>query len=256
MDAMIFAAGLGTRLKPLTDSRPKALVEVGGVPMLERVAGRLTAAGADHLVINAHHFAPQIAEFVSERNGFGVRSDISFETELLETGGGVLHAEPYLAGRPFIIHNVDVLSDLDIKRFAAEAISHPGDLCTLVVSKRNSSRQLLFDRDMRLVGRLDLRDGHVDSPFGEIDPSQYEQYAFAGIHFVSESVFAIMRSLGFGGRFPIFDFYLRAAADHTIRGYVQDGFRMMDMGKIETLEQAGPFAAELEKERFCDCAKK
>ena len=255
MNAMIFAAGLGTRLKPLTDSRPKALVEVGGVVMLERVAGRLIAAGADHLVINAHHFASQIEDFVAARDGFGVRTDISLETELLETGGGVLNAERFLSGGgPFVIHNVDVLSNLDIRRFAGSL--KDGDMCTLAVSKRKSSRQLLFDRDMRLVGRVDLRDGRVDSPYGEIDPSRFDTYAFAGIHLASDRIFELMRTMGFCGRFPIFDFYLRAAADHAIRGYVQEGFRMMDMGKAEVLEEAAAFAAELEDGRFCECAKK
>lgn len=251
MKAMIFAAGLGTRLKPLTDSIPKALVQIDGVPMLERIARRLVDAGASRLVINAHHFADKVVDFVVERQGFGVHTDVSLEAGLLETGGGVLNAERFLSGDGnFLIHNVDVLSNLDIRTFASSA--REGALSTLAVSRRESSRHLLFDEDLRLVGRIDHRTGVVESPFGDIDPSRYTALAFGGIHLMSGKAFELMRSLGFEGRFPIMDFYLKAAASHPIYAYLQDGFRMMDMGKAESLPQAEAFARELDGHAFCE----
>jgi len=247
MKAMIFAAGLGTRLKPLTDTMPKALVPVDGIPLLKRVAMRLLASGVDSLVINTHHFAEQIERYVAAEQGFGTRVSLSREDgTLLETGGGVLHARPYLEGdAPFLAHNVDILSNLDLPRFLSQA---PGDaLATLVVSERPTSRYLLFDGQMRLVGWTDLRTGEVRSPIPGLDVSRCQRFAFAGIHLMSGSIFSVMDALGFQGRFPIIPFYLAAAAQYPIYGYVPEGFRMLDVGKLSSLEEAAVFARELER---------
>ena len=257
MKAMIFAAGLGTRLRPLTDTMPKALVPVDGVPLLGRVAGRLLDAGVDELVVNTHHFADQIAAYVAAEKGFGVPVHLSPEPEqLLETGGGILHARRFLeGGGPFLVHNVDILSNLDLRRFVAEA--RPEALATLVVSDRKTSRYFLFDEGMRLVGWTDLRTGEVRSPFPGLDPGRCRRLAFAGIHLVSDRIFSVMDAYGLEGRFSIVDFYLRAAADHPLYGYVPEDFRMLDVGKLDSLEAAAALVRELGAgASFCDSAEK
>ena len=245
MKAMIFAAGLGTRLRPLTDTMPKALVPVAGEPLLAHVARKLIRAGADSLVINTHHFAGQIERYIREVRGFGVEVRLSPETDgLLETGGGVLHARPFLEGSGhFLVHNVDILSNLDIPRFLAQ--TRADALSALVVSERKTSRYLLFDDGMRLVGWTDLRSGEVRSPFPGLDPVQCHAYAFAGIHCLSDQVFSVMDREGFTGRFSIIDFYLAVAARYPIYGYVPEGFRMLDVGKAASLEAAEGFVREL-----------
>ena len=241
---MIFAAGLGTRLKPLTDTMPKALVPVGGVPLLKHVADRILAAGIPEIVVNTHHFAEQIERYVAGEPAFAGRVRLSPEPDrLLETGGGLLHARPFLEGSGrILVHNVDILSNLDIPLLAQSA---PEDaLATLVVSDRPTSRYLLFDGGMRLTGWTDVRSGEVRSPFPGLDPSRCRRLAFSGIHLVSDRIFDAMDACGFGGRFSIIDFYLRAAADHPVYGYVPEGFRMLDVGKTDSLEQAERFLRE------------
>ena len=250
---MIFAAGLGTRLRPLTDTMPKALVPVAGMPLLKHVATRILDAGVQEIVVNTHHFADQIAGFVAADPVLRTRIRLSPEPELLlETGGGILHARPLLADcGAFLVHNVDILSNLDLRRFVSQA--RPDALATLVVSERATSRYLLFDDGLRLVGWTDVRTGEVRSPFPALDPARCRPLAFAGIHLVSDRIFGVMEDLGFAGRFSIIDFYLRAAAEHPIYGYVPEGFRMLDVGKAETLEQAEAFVDRL---GFCDSGEK
>ena len=250
---MIFAAGLGTRLRPLTDTMPKALVPVAGVPLLKRVASRILDAGVRDIVVNTHHFADQIADYVALDPVLRSCVRLSPEPEqLLETGGGILHARPLLEGcGSFLVHNVDILSNLDLRRIIAQA--RPDALATLVVSERATSRYLLFDDGLRLIGWTDVRTGEVRSPFPALDPSHCRPLAFAGIHCVSDRIFGVMEALGFAGRFSIIDFYLRAAAEHPIYGYVPEGFRMLDVGKAETLEQAEAF---VEGPVFCDSGEK
>ncbi|MBR1576709.1 MAG: nucleotidyltransferase family protein [Bacteroidales bacterium] len=251
MKGMIFAAGLGTRLKPLTDTMPKALVPVDDVPLLKIVASRLKEAGIDPLIINTHHFADQIADYVRQEQGFGARVLLSPEPEqLLETGGGILHARPFLEGAPFLAHNVDILSNLDLRTFIAQA--RPDALSTLVVSERETNRYLLFGPDLRLVGWTDLRTGEVRSPFQNLDPKRCRKFAFAGIHLLSGRVFSVMDDFGFQGRFSIIDFYLKVAADHPVYGFVPDGFRMLDVGKPGSLEQAHVFANPTKSTYICN----
>lgn len=257
MKAMIFAAGLGTRLRPLTDTMPKALVPVDGVPLLRRVATRLIDAGVSELVINTHHFAEQIASYVAAGQGFGVPVHLSPEPEqLLETGGGILHARRFLeGGGPFLVHNVDILSNLDLRRFIAEA--RPEALATLVVSPRKTSRYFLFDEGTRLVGWTDLRTGEVRTPFPGLDPGRCRALAFAGIHLVSDRIFSVMDAYGMEGRFSIVDFYLRAAAEHPIYGYVPDGLRIVDVGKLDSLEAAAALVRGLgDGAGLCDSGEK
>lgn len=231
---MLLAAGLGTRLRPLTDRIPKALVPVGGVPVLERVARRLIDAGADRLVINLHHLGEQIREYVRSRDAFGVEVLFSPEEERpLETGGGLLRAAPLLRGdAPFFLHNADILSDLPLRTmYAAHEAS--GALATLAVMERPSARQLLFD-ERGLVGRTDQRKDlrlEARSPVGEV-----RSLAFGGVHVISPR---LLERIEERGAFSILDPYLRLAGEgERILPFRIDGCRWTDIGKPEELERA------------------
>lgn len=237
MKAMIFAAGLGTRLRPITDTLPKALVPVCGEPLLGHVIRKLVAAGADDLTVNVHHFPDQIIEWLGARD-FGVPVHISDERkQLLETGGAIRHARPLLDGtEPFLIHNVDILSDIDLR--ALMAASPAEAVATLLVSDRKTRRYLLFDPDsMRLKGWTDIATGEVRSPFPSLDPSRCRRLAFSGIHYLSPAVFPLMEA--WPERFPIMDFYLKVCRDYPIYGVAAPaGSTLVDVGKIETLADA------------------
>ncbi len=237
MKALIFAAGLGTRLRPITDTMPKALVPVGGVPMLERVLCRLRDAGIDSFVVNVHHFAEQVETFLSEHD-FGVDVAVSREErEPLETGGGIKHAAPLLAsdeGR-FLVHNADILSDLDIKWFLSQDASE--NLATLLLVDAPADRYLLFDEQMRLAGWTNVRTGEVKSPYlPDFDPAAYRRYSFCGIHVVSEAVFEKMAA--WPEKFSIIDFYLSECATGLIRGVVARDLHLIDIGSPEKLAEA------------------
>lgn len=239
MKAMVFAAGLGTRLKPITDTMPKALVPVCGKPLLGHVLSKLRRAGYDEVVVNVHHFHEQIREYL-ESNDFGLRIYISDESDLLrETGGGIKHAEPFLCGpssSPFLVHNVDIISDLDLGWFRKQM---PGDaLATLLVSERETRRYLLFDDSMRLVGWTNIATGEVRSPYSSLRPENCRRYAFAGIHNISPAIFSVFEEYGCPDRFPVIDFYLEACSRHPIYGVVPDELTIVDVGKADTLAQA------------------
>jgi len=245
MKAMIFAAGLGTRLKPITDTLPKALVPVGGEPLLYHVITKLKAAGYTELVINVHHFADQIREYLATHD-FGLPISISDETsELLETGGGIAHAKDLImpTGEPFLIHNVDILSNLDIPWFRSQ--TRPEAVSTLLVSERETSRYLLFDGEMRLVGWTNVTTGEVRSPYPDLNPDHYHKLAFAGIHNLSPAIFDAFEQAGFTGRFPIMDFYIRECANYPIYGVSAPGLRLLDVGKVDSLAQAEELLASL-----------
>ena len=246
MKCLIFAAGLGTRLKPLTDTMPKALVPVGGMPLIEHVTRKLKAAGVDEAVVNVHHFADMVQQWAEGQEIMEMR--VSDERRLLlETGGGVLHARPYLDGcGKFLIHNVDILSDLDIRWF--DSCVKEEALATLLVSERKTSRYLLFDPDtMRLVGWTNINTGEVKSPYPELDPSKCLKLAFSGIHIMSDKVFEVLDSYARGKdlyaesdtpRFPIMDFYLSVCADYKIYGVKAEALHLVDVGKLDTIEVA------------------
>ena len=238
MKALIFAAGLGTRLRPLTDTMPKALVPVAGVPMLQRVLCKLRDAGLGPFVVNVHHFAAQIEAFLAAHDNFGAEVAVSREAaEPLETGGGIRHAAPLLAspeGR-FLVHNVDILSDLDIRWFLSQ--DDPSSLATLLLIDAPADRYLLFDDDMRLVGWTNVRTGEVKSPYlPDFDPARYHRYSFCGIHIVSDAVFERMAS--WPDKFSIIDFYLSECAAGTIRGVLAPDLRLIDIGSPAKLEEA------------------
>lgn len=236
---MIFAAGLGTRLKPITDTRPKALVEIGGRTLLEGVIAKLKEAGAGEIVVNVHHFAQMIIDYLKVHNNFGMDIRISDESqELLDTGGGIKHAIPlFNKEEQVLIHNVDIMSNVDLAKFYD---SNTQAAATLLVSKRTTSRYLLFDEEMRLRGWTNVKTGEVKSPLGHIDPSKYRKYAFSGIHLFSPTLFPLMDA--FPSKFGIIDFYLYACAKADIRGVVRPDLRLLDVGKLDSLAQAEKFA--------------
>ena len=243
MKALVFAAGLGTRLKPLTDTMPKALVPVAGEALLSRVMRKLVAAGYDDIVINVHHFADQIRDYVAAHENFGVKVSFSDETDLLrETGGGIRHAAPLLAGdEPFLVHNVDILSNLDLAWFRAQ--HQPGDLSTILVSDRPTQRYFLFDEEGLLVGWTNLATGEVRSPYSGIDPDCCTRLAFAGIHCISSAIFPLMRD--WPEKFGIVDFYLSACRQHAIRAAVMPGLVLHDVGKTAELAELSRIVEKL-----------
>ena len=219
MEGFILAAGLGTRLRPLTNDRPKALVEVGGMTLLERTIRRLESAGINHIVINVHHFADKVIDFVNTHT-WQARTDISDERDLLlDTGGGLKHAAPLFSGRDnILIHNVDILSDLDLQAVERHHRSE-GNLVTLCVSRRKTKRLLAFDERGLLVGRAD------------------EGLAFSGISIVSPELFALLPEAD--RPYPVIDEYIRLSqAGHRIGAYLHDPAHWLDVGKPETLKQA------------------
>ncbi|MBR3951512.1 MAG: nucleotidyltransferase family protein [Bacteroidaceae bacterium] len=240
MKAMIFAAGLGTRLRPLTDTMPKALVPIDGKPLLHHLLHKLQHAGCSHVVINVHHHAQQIIEYV-ERHDYGMRIAISDESNmLLDTGGGLRKAGSLLEGdEPILVHNVDILSNIDFDTLLQS--HHPDNLATVVVSQRNTSRYLLFDKEMRMRGWTNINSGDV-KPQG-LDTTPLQQTAFAGIHIVSPRIFEQMRNMP--DKFSIIDFYLQAMSEHRIMGYIPQDFTMLDVGKIDSLAPAEEFVKSL-----------
>jgi len=241
--AMIFAAGLGTRLKPLTDTMPKALVPVGGQPLLWHVIMKLKTAGFERIVVNVHHFAQQIIDYLQANRNFGLDIRISDErSRLLETGGGIKKALPLFDQQsPILIHNVDILSNLDLAGDLLSSECPPDAL--LVVSQRQTKRYLLFDDEQLLDGWTNVETGEVKSPYPGLDPSGLRQLAFSGIHVIWPMVFPLFQEMP--ERFSIIDFYLKFCHQYAFIGHEQKDLRLLDVGKLDTLEQAETFIKQL-----------
>lgn len=243
---MIFAAGLGTRLKPLTDKMPKALVPVGGRPLVDIVVSRLLATGIyNRFVINVHHFPQQIIDYIGTRD-YAPMVSFSDETEqLLETGGGLKKAAPlFSTDEPILIHNVDILDNVDYEWFSRQHLDDED--AVLLVSRRKTKRYLLFDNSMRLVGWKNVETGEIKSPYEYVRRtglSQYgepfNEYAFSGIHSFSPRLFPLMER--FPDRFGIIDFYLSVCHRSRIVGCVKDDLRLLDVGKLDSLQEAENF---------------
>ena len=238
---MIFAAGLGTRLRPLTDTMPKALVPVGDEPLLCHVARRLYDAGFGRAVVNVHHFPDQIFHYLHTQPVEGMEFLVSDERDmLLETGGGLRKAAPLFdADSPVLVHNVDIFSNADLRSLYDGAT----DDATLLVSQRQTSRYLLFDDDMRLMGWTNVQTGEVRSVYNDLDPERCQRLAFSGIHVLAPSMLRLMQS--WPQRFSIIDFYLAVCDKMVVRGAVQPGLRLLDVGKVNSLAQAEEFANSL-----------
>ena len=269
--AMILAAGLGTRLKPLTDTMPKALVPVGGMPLIDRTVTRLQGFGYDSFVVNIHHFAEDIRRHVAMQD-YSPYVQFSDESDLLlETGGGLKKAAPLFADdAPILIHNVDILDNVDYDWFSRQHLEQED--AVLLVSKRKTKRYLLFDNAMRLMGWINKETGEVKSPYPWLreaeltiddslqvipltNPEQSSPtrslsdllpltsklfaFAFSGIHSFSPRLFSLMDR--FPDRFPIIDFYLSVCHRARIVGLVKDDLRLLDVGKLDSLQEAETF---------------
>ena len=239
---MILAAGLGTRLKPLTDTMPKALVPVGGKPLLEWNIRKLQAQGYDRFVVNIHHFAQQIVDYVKEQD-YAPLVRFSDETsELLETGGGLKKAQDlFVEEAPILIHNVDILDNVNYDWFARQ--HQPDEDAVLLVSQRQTKRYLLFDNAMHLMGWKNIETGEIKSPYEYVRRTGLSQhgeplnmFAFSGIHSFSPRLFPLMDR--FPDRFGIIDFYLSVCHRSHIVGLVKPDLHVLDVGKLDSLEQA------------------
>lgn len=233
MKAMIFAAGLGTRLKPFTDHAPKALAEVNGRSLLEHNVRYLQRVGIYEVIINVHHFPEQILEAIEDNDGYGSEITISDETDmLLETGGGLKNAAHFFEGEDaFVVMNVDILSNLDLDKMI-EAHTNSNAHATLAVMQRNSSRQLMFNKDMQLCGWVNNNTG--EQRIARVDAAT-TPYSFSGIQVVSG---ALLNDIPFEGKFSMIDVYLYHAARNTIKGYDHTGNLFIDVGKPGSIEQA------------------
>ncbi len=237
MRAMILAAGLGTRLRPITDNRPKALVEVGGRTLLEITLTRLRGFGIKDVIINAHHFADMLVDYLKQKSNFGMNLEVSREQILLDTGGGLKKAARFFfssadRAEPFVLHNVDVISSIDLGRML-QFHNKQHALATLAMQDRKTSRYLLFNSDSQLCGRQSGQDQTAPVPgSGE----NVQALAFCGIHIISPRLLTMMME---DGAFSIINTYLRlSAAGERILSFRADDYYWRDLGRPEDLAQA------------------
>jgi NDP-sugar pyrophosphorylase family protein len=240
---MILAAGLGTRLRPLTNDRPKALVEVAGRTLLEITLARLREFGVREVIVNVHHFADMVIDYLKKNDNFGMRIEISREDELLDTGGGLKKAAYFFLeepnkDQPFILHNVDVISTIDLGRMV-QFHKERQALATLAVQERETSRYLLFDEQGQLCGRRAGRDG---TPELVRSCQQIQALAFSGVHVISPRLLSMMTEEGV---FSIVPAYLRLAAQgENILGFRADEYYWLDLGRRENVARAERDAGE------------
>lgn len=245
MKAMVLAAGLGTRLRPLTNDRPKALVEIGGRTLLEITLARLRSFGVHEVIINVHHFAEMMVDYLKANKNFGMRIEVSREEVLLDTGGGLKQAAWFFLesgeDEPFLLHNVDVISTIDLKQMV-QVHRETKALATLAVQERTSSRYLLFDQQLQLCGRRAGRDQDPEL----VRPSvQMQPLAFSGIHVISPRLLPMIKE---DGVFPIVPVYLRLAGQgEKILAFRADQFYWRDLGRIDSVAQA---AQDFKDKRF------
>jgi NDP-sugar pyrophosphorylase family protein len=234
---MIFAAGRGTRLKPLTDNLPKALVPVAGKPVLEHLINKLKRSGFTQIVVNVHHFADMIIDFLNRNNNFSIDIHISDERNLLlDTGGGIKHAAEFLQGsEPFLVHNVDIVSNADLNEIYEKHCAE-NSFATLLASERESQRCLLFNADNKLCGWQNKSTGELKWTNPQFSYAECTAYAFGGIHVISQEIFNYFD--GYPEIFSIIDFYLSHAQKKDICAYVPPQLRLIDIGKHEALLKA------------------
>ncbi len=238
---MILAAGLGTRLKPLTNTIPKALVPINKKPLIQHIIEKLKKEGADEIIINIHHLGHLIIEFLEKNNNFGLNILISDETnQLLDTGGGLKQVgKLFEINESLLVHNVDILSDINLQHIYNE---HKKDeenrLSTLIVSQRETSRYLLFDKKKSLKGWTNISTNQV-KPTTLSTIQHLEKKAFTGIHILSPTAFELMKNED--DKFSIIDFYLKYCNEKNIIGYTPEKINILDIGKLNTLEKAEKF---------------
>lgn len=241
MKALVFAAGLGTRLRPLTDHKPKALVELCGVTMLERVITNIKNCGITDVVVNVHHFGDQIIDFLKDKDNFGINITISDERDLLlDTGGGILKARHLLEGdEPFLVHNADILTDLNLAEMIAYHKANGADV-TLLAKQRSTQRYLVFGENNQMVGWTNIATGEV-KPADLVVKQENSLLAFGGVHVISPRIFDSLAKFATEPKFSIMQYYIAACRDISIAGYNPDGYNWFDIGKIETLQKAEQF---------------
>lgn len=244
MNALILAAGLGTRLGEYTKDKPKALVEVAGKPMLEHQLHNLAKAGFDRIIVNVHHYGGQIMDFLASNANFGLDITVSDERgQLLDTGGGIRKALHMLPSQHLLVHNVDIFSDTDLKALYQEHLG-TGACATLSTAQRETSRYLCFNDAGRLCGWLNRSTGQTRSPYPGFNPSDYTPYAFQGIHVISPSILPMLDSVS-APSFSITDFYVSSSADLDIRRSTGTASMWADAGKPHTLQTAAGIIQEL-----------
>ena len=257
MKAMIFAAGLGTRLKPLTNTLPKALVPLAGKPLLQWQIERLKAAGITDIVVNVHHFPDMIINYLHDNDNFGCRIAVSDERDmLLETGGGLRKAEALLgsgvqefrsSGEGILVCNVDILSNIDIPTLLNAY--NPDEMGVVVVSERDTQRYLLFDEENRLCGWTNIATGEVrgEEAIRRGGEQVMKKLAFSGMQVLNPRIFDCMDRVveQKGDKFSLIDLYLSIAEKEILRAYIPENYRMMDVGKIAQLSEAEAFALSL-----------
>lgn len=233
MKAMLLAAGLGTRLKPFTENHPKALAIVNGKTLLQRNIEYLKSFGINEIIVNVHHFADQIIEAIEKRNGFGADVTISDESdEVLETGGGLMKASGFLKDSdPFVLMNVDILTDLDLHQMIEKHRSTDA-IATLAVTIRNTSRYFLFDENDRLCGWRNIKTGEQRTA---LEAAKFFQKAFSGIHVISPEIFPLIIRTG---KFSMVDVYLDLANRKVIAGFDHTGSKFTDVGTMEKIAVA------------------
>jgi len=243
---MIFAAGLGTRLRPLTDHMPKAMVRVGEHPLLWHVIMKLKQAGVERMVVNVHHFAEQIEDYLKANDNFELDIRISDEREmLLETGGGIRKALPLLdPDSPVLIHNVDILSNVDLAGFYQDGEVSDAEAC-LLVSRRKTKRYLLFDENHRMRGWTNIQTGEVKPSQEILEAKPLEKLAFSGIHLLKPSLFPLLEA--WPQRFPIMDFYIQNCGQHYFEGKENTDLQLIDVGKIDILEEVEKWISRQKK---------
>ena len=241
MKALVFAAGLGTRLRPLTDHKPKALVELCGVTMLERVITNIKSCGITDVVVNVHHFGDQIIDFLKDKDNFGINITISDERDLLlDTGGGILKARHLLEGdEAFLVHNADILTDLNLAEMIAYHKANGADV-TLLAKQRSTQRYLVFGENNQMVGWTNIATGEV-KPADLVVKQENSLLAFGGVHVISPRIFDSLAKFATEPKFSIMQYYIAACRDISIAGYNPDGYNWFDIGKIETLQKAEQF---------------
>ena len=247
MRAMIFAAGLGTRLRPLTNNKPKALVTVNGTPLLEIAINNLKAQGVTDIIINVHHFAAQIISFVKEKNFFDINIQFSEEKKkLLNTGGGLKKALPFFDdGKPFIIWNADIISTVDLTAMLETHVKNDA-IATLLTRQRDTTRYLIFDENNVLTGWTNLVEGQIK--LSKLAKSKERRLlAFGGIHIVSPEIIKYMPDKKV---FSIIDVYLEAAKKEKLMAFVDNDIEWIDVGKVENVEKAGTIMRGILKQDF------
>jgi NDP-sugar pyrophosphorylase family protein len=231
MKAMIFAAGLGTRLYPITKDRPKAMAEVNGITLLEHNIRFIAAQGFDEIIVNIHHFADKVIDFLKSKNNFGLNIEVSYEKELLDTAGGLAKAADFFDDEDFLLYNVDVVSNIDLRKMLAHHQQNKA-IATLAIRQRETSRYLLFDENHHLAGWRNKSTGEEIVVRAKGD---FSEFAFSGIHIISPKMLPLLGDIR---KHSLTPFYLEIAKENTIAGYEHNDDSWFDCGKPETLKQA------------------